>query len=114
MTQEISMEEIARRSGKSVEEIQHTEITSTTYRKRRIGEFEWDLLRKATLLNGPTDIALTFADYLSAKNEKAKRFEQLTEETIRFIQEVERVAGVSVSLITTGFNYRSIIDRRSW
>lgn len=114
MSQEITMEEIARRSGKSVAEIQHNEITSTTYRKRRIGEFEWDLLRKATLLNGPTDVALTFADYLSAKNEKAKRFEQLTEETIRFVQEVERVAGVPVSLITTGFNYRSIIDRRSW
>jgi len=114
MSQEITMEEISRRSEKSVAEIQQTEITSTTYRKRRIGEFEWDLLRKATLLNGPTDIALTFADYLSAKNERARRFEQLTEETIRFVQEVERVAGVSVSLITTGFNYRSIIDRRSW
>jgi adenylosuccinate synthase len=46
MSQEITMEEIAKRSGKSVEEIQHTEITSTTYRKRRIGEFEWDLLQK--------------------------------------------------------------------
>lgn len=114
MSQEITMEEIAKRSGKSVAEIQQTEITSTTYRKRRIGEFEWELLRKATLLNEPTDIALTFADYLSGKNEKARRFEQLTEETIRFVQEVERVAGVSVSLITTGFNYRSIIDRRSW
>src|SRR2546430_12077366 len=32
-------------------------------------------------------------------------------ETIRFTQEVERVALVPVTLISTGFNSRSIIDR---
>ena len=65
-------------------------------------------------LNCPTDIALTFADYLSELNAKARRFEQLQAETIRFIQEVERVAGAPVSLIATRFHFRSIIDRRAW
>jgi adenylosuccinate synthase len=45
---------------------------------------------------------------------KAKRFDQLNDDTIRFIQEVERVALAPVTLISTGFNSRSIIDRRSW
>jgi adenylosuccinate synthase len=57
---------------------------------------------------------LTFTDYINKENVKAKRFEQLTQETINFIQEVERVAGAPVSLISTGFSNRSIIDRRSW
>jgi adenylosuccinate synthase len=72
------------------------------------------LLRKAATLNGPTDIALTSADYLSIKNRKAQRFEQLTPDTIRFIEEVESVANSPVSLISTRFGARAIIDRRKW
>ena len=35
-------------------------------------------------------------------------------ETIRFVEEVERVASAPVSLIATRFHSRSIIDRRAW
>jgi adenylosuccinate synthase len=49
---------------------------------------------------------LTFTDYIRKENIQAKRFEQLTPETINFIQEVERVAGAPVSLISTGFNWK--------
>ncbi len=114
MSRSLSLREISKRSGKDLKELQKTEITSTTHRKRKFGEFDWVLLRKAALLNRPTDIALTFADYLNANNGNARRFEQLDRETISFIHEVERVAGARVSLIATGFNTRSIIDRRSW
>lgn len=114
MSQELTWEEISRRSGKNPQELRESERTSTTHRLRRVGEFDWVLLRRAALLNGPTDIALTFTDYLSAKNGEARRFEQMEPETINFIQEVERVAEAPVSLISTGFNFRSIIDRRSW
>ena len=79
-----------------------------------MSEFDWELLRKAASLNVPTDMVLTFADYLSIRNRDARRFEQLTEETIRFIEEIERVAGAPVSLIATRFHSRSIIDRRAW
>ena len=114
MSQPISLEEISRRSGIELPTLQATERTSTTNRPRRIAEFDWSLLRKASLLNGPTDIALTFADYLSSQNGGARRFEQLHPATINFIQEVERVSGARVSLIATGFNPRSVIDRRAW
>ena len=114
MSQELTWREISRRSGVPYSELQTTEKTSTTHRKRRVGEFDWELLRRAASLNGPTDIALTFADYVSVKNRDARRFEQLSEETIRFIEEIERVAGAPVSLISTRFDSRSIIDRRSW
>jgi adenylosuccinate synthase len=96
------------------EKLANTERTSTTNRNRRVGEFDWLLLRRAAALNGPTDIAFTFADYFSAANESARRYEQLTVDTIRFIEEVERVAAAPVSLISTRFDFRSIIDRRAW
>jgi adenylosuccinate synthase len=114
MSQEISLTEIARRSGLNARQLHRAEKTSTTGRKRRIAEFDWDQLRRAASLNGPTDIALTFADYISSENGRAKRFDQLTGETIRFIEDIERVAAAPVSLISTGFSFRSIIDRRNW
>jgi adenylosuccinate synthase len=111
---ELTWQEISRRSGIAIDQLRRAEKTSTTGRKRRVAEFDWALLRMAASLNGPTDIALTFADYLSELNVKARRFEQLQGETIRFIQEVERVAAAPVSLIATRFHFRSIIDRRAW
>jgi adenylosuccinate synthase len=90
-------------------------LTTKTKRLRRVAEFEWDLLRRAAVINAPTDIALTFADYLHKDNAKAWRFEQLTPETLQFIDEIERVTGARVSLVSTGFMpARGIIDRREW
>jgi adenylosuccinate synthase len=114
MSNELTLADISERSKIPLEELEKTERTSTTNRERRIGEFDWTLLRQSASLNGPTDIALTFADYLSIENRKARRFEQLTDDTIRFIEEVERVATAPVSLIATRFHFRSIIDRRRW
>ena len=114
MSQEITLKDISERSGIPLDELEKTERTSTTNRKRRIGEFDWELLRNASLLNRPTDIALTFTDYLTVDNRAAKRFEQLHADTINFIEEIEQVSDARVSLIGTGFNHRSIIDRRLW
>lgn len=114
MSQELEWEELAERSGIDVEELKRVEKGSVSRRQRRVAEFDWALLRKAARLNGPSDIALTFADYLSVKNRDARRLDQLTTDTIRFIEEVERVAGANVSLISTRFHPRSIIDRRHW
>jgi adenylosuccinate synthase len=114
MENEIRLEEIARRSGISIEELESTERTSTTNRARRIAEFDWALLERSVALNGPTDLALTFVDYLDVANRGARRYDQLTQPTIQFIEDVERVAKAPVSLISTRFHARSIIDRRSW
>jgi len=112
--QPLTWNDVAKRSGYDAGDLEKAEHTSTTNKLRRVGEFEWDLFRKAVSLNGPTDIALTFADYIDQRNASARRFELLTQETIRFIEEIERVACAPVSLISTRFKYRSIIDRRSW
>jgi len=114
MGKNIDFAEIAARSRVPLAEIEKTEIGSVSKRKRRIAEFDWELLRRALLLNGPTDLALTFADYLGVENQKAYRYEQLTDETQRFIGELEKVSGLPVSLISTAFNERNIVDRRMW
>lgn len=119
---EVTFREVAVRAGLDPDEVEKNEKTSTTKRDRRVGWFEWEQFRDACALNAPTDIVLTFADYLSAKNQGARRFEQLTQDTIKFIEELERVSHAPVSLINTRFprteeekiDLRSVIDRRDW
>jgi adenylosuccinate synthase len=114
MSLPIEWSDVAQRSGIALAKLKKTEKTSTTNRDRRVSEFDWALLRKAAALNGPTDVALTFADYLHKNNENARRFEQLNVDDIQFIEQVEIVAAAPVSLISTRFDFRSIIDRRAW
>jgi adenylosuccinate synthase len=114
LKREISFAEVATRAGLDAANIESAELTSTTKRKRRVGEFEWDQFKKACGLNAPTDLALTFVDYLSAKNRNARRYEQLTPDTIKWIEEVERLARAPASLISTRYSERAIIDRRNW
>jgi len=114
MSSEITWEEVGRRSGYDAAELKEAERTTTTRRQRRVAEFDWHLFRIAATLNAPTDVALTFVDYISKSNTQARRFEQLTPETIRFVEEVEKIASCPVTMISTRFHSRSIIDRRMW
>lgn len=116
-----TFDEIAKSAGLEAPVLNAAEKTSTTNRNRKVGWFEWDQFRKACALNAPTDIVLTFADYLKSANSKARRFEQLDAETIKFVEELERVSQAPVSLINTRFprdpntsDLRSLIDRRNW
>ncbi len=114
MAQNLDWQVIADRSGVPVEELIDREKGSRSGKQRRVAEFDWSLLRGAAELNGATDIALTFTDYLDVRNRDARRYDQLTPRTIQFVEEVERVAGVPVSLLTTRFDVRGVIDRRRW
>jgi adenylosuccinate synthase len=105
---------IAERSGLPLSEIDKTEVGTISGTRRRMAEFDWEQFRRSAVLNGATDIALTFADYITAENQNARRFDQLSNETKDFIVEVERVANAPVSLISTRFHRFSVIDRRTW
>ena len=114
MVNEVTIQDICERSGIPINELIRTETTTTTNRPRRIAEFDWEQFRNSVQLNGPTDIALTFVDYFDIQNRKAFRFDQLQADTIRFVEEIESVSGRPVSLLSTDFSWRNIIDRRAW
>lgn len=118
----VDFETIATQAGIEPGELLKYEKGSRSGKPRRVGWFEWDHYRDACALNAPTDIVLTFADYIEVGNREARRFEQLTQNTIKFIDELERVAQAPVSLVNTRFprdererlDLRTIIDRRNW
>ncbi|MBD5657264.1 MAG: adenylosuccinate synthetase [Candidatus Eremiobacteraeota bacterium] len=114
MPRELTWADVASRSGIPQADLEAAERTTVSNVLRRVSEFDWSLFRKACALNAPTDIALTFSDYVDVSNKNARRCEQLTAETLRFIDELERVATAPVSLVSTRFHARSIIDRRAW
>jgi adenylosuccinate synthase len=114
MNLEINARVVSDRSGLSEHEILKTEIGTISGTQRRIAEFDWEQVRRSSVLNGATDIALTFADYIAAENKNATRYEELTSETKAFIEELERVANAPVSLIAKDFHRHGVIDRRDW
>jgi adenylosuccinate synthase len=114
MGREITWDAVAQRSGLAGTELAAAELGSVSGNPRRVAEFSWAQLRNSAYLNGATDTALTFADYVDARNRKARRFDQLTAETVGFVNEMESVAGTPVSLISASFDGRGPIDRRRW
>lgn len=100
-------------SPEKAEEMGITEYATVTGRKRRIGEFDFELARRSAMINGATQIALTNIDRLFEGNEGTRDYDGLTEEAREFTEEVEEKIDVPVTLISTGPKTEDTIDLRS-
>lgn len=114
MGRELEWKDVSDRSGIPVEDLVEAEKGTVSNRLRRIAEFDWGQLRRATEINGATEIALTFADYLGVDNRDATDFSGLNNITQQFIRRVEAVAGVQVSLVSKAFAHGGVIERGTW
>ncbi len=99
MAQETTWEEVSKRSGIPLETLLKNELTSTTKRLRRVGEFSDAEFVKACELNGPTDICLTFGDYIAPRGDK---------KIADFVEHLERISGAPVTMISHGFGTEHI------
>jgi adenylosuccinate synthase len=70
--------------------------------RRKASGLDYDLLRYAAMLNGPTRIALTFTDHLDPAIRGARTEDAISEEVRRVISEVEHATGAPVTLLDTG------------
>ncbi|MGB9958897.1 MAG: adenylosuccinate synthetase [Candidatus Bathyarchaeales archaeon] len=89
------------------------EIAAGTGRERRSAPFNFEIAKKAAMINGATQAALTKLDALYPKCKGARTYDELPLEAKEFVKEVERQIGVPVVLIGTGPEALDIIDRRS-
>lgn len=85
---------------------------SATGRERRSAPFNFELARKAAMINGATQAAVTKLDILYPQCKSAKTYDELPEEAKQFINEIEKQTGIPVALIGTGPEPLDIIDRR--
>lgn len=88
------------------------ETAAGTGRDRRAAPFNLELAKKATTLNGATQIALTKLDCLYPESKGTKKYEQLHKDAKAFIENVEKQTHVPVTLVGTGPDALDLIDRR--
>jgi adenylosuccinate synthase len=87
------------------------ELTTVTQKVRRVARFDLQAVRRAAELTSASEIALTFADYLDASALNCREFDFLPKKIKEFVEQLEQGTGVPVSLIGTGADTASIIER---
>lgn len=100
---ELSWEEAMRRNW--------IEYGTVTGRPRRVARFNYDLARRAVILNSATQIAITKIDALFPSARGARKWDDLPVEARRWIEDIENYLKLPVSLIGTGEDLSEIIDR---
>ncbi|MBS7621213.1 adenylosuccinate synthetase [Candidatus Bathyarchaeota archaeon] len=89
------------------------EVAAGTGRERRSAPFNFEIAKRAVMLNGATQIALTKLDVVYPQCKGARKYDELTSEAKEFIKEIERQLGIPVVLIGTGQEVHDIVDRRT-
>ena len=88
------------------------EVATVTGRKRRAAPFNFELARRAVILNGATQAAVTKLDIMFPECKGAKSYGELSEKAKSFIANIEKEIGLPVTLIGTGPGALEIVDRR--
>ena len=88
------------------------EVGTVTGRQRRAAEFDFDLARKAVMLNSATQIAITKLDVLFPDCANTTTFDSLSHEAKSFVKKIETTLNVPVTLLGTGPKVNDVIDMR--
>jgi len=89
-----------------------SEFGTITGRPRRASEFNFELAKRAIMLNSATQIAITKLDVRFPDSEGKTSYDDLSAEAKAFIKKIEDELGVPVTIIGTGPAINQIIDRR--
>jgi adenylosuccinate synthase len=88
------------------------ETAAGTGRDRRSAPFNLELAKKAVMINGATQIALTKLDATYPECKNARDYQELSKQAKQFIHNVEEQTRIPIALIGTGPQALDIIDRR--
>ena len=104
LDKELSLEE-AEKKGWS-------EFGTVTGRQRRAADFDFDLARRAIMLNGATQISITKLDVLFSDCAGKTSYNELSDAAKAFITNIETELNTPVTIIGTGPAVNDVIDRR--
>ena len=99
----------------SLEEAQNkgwSEFGTVTGRQRRAADFDFDLARRAIMLNSATQISITKLDVLYPECAGKTSFDEISDEAKSFIKNIEDKLKTPVTIIGTGPAINDVIDRR--
>ena len=83
---------------------------ATGRRRRKAAGISWPHLETAVLLNGPTQLALTFCDHLDPEVAGARHRSALTAPVRQLIDELEKQFNIPVSLCDCGVHFENLIE----
>ena len=83
---------------------------TTGRRRRKASGISWPHLETAVLLNGPTQLALTFCDHLDPEVTGARQRSELTTPVRRLIDELETRFNIPVSLCDCGVHFENLVE----
>ena len=89
-----------------------SEFGTVTGRQRRAADFDFDLARRAVMLNSATQISITKLDVIFPECTGKTSFEELSKDAQSFIINIENKLNTPVTIIGTGPSINEIIDRR--
>jgi len=101
---EISLEEAEKRGWR--------EIATVTGRPRRAAPFNYELAKRAVMLNSATQAAITKIDVLFPECKGVKSYDELSKGAKTFVENVEDRIKIPVTLLGTGPDALEIVDRR--
>ncbi|MEM2960154.1 MAG: adenylosuccinate synthetase [Candidatus Bathyarchaeia archaeon] len=88
------------------------EVASVTGRRRRAAPFNFDLAKRAVMLNSATQAAITKIDVMFPECKGARLYSDLSAEAREFIRKIESEIKIPVMLIGTGPEVWDVVDRR--
>jgi len=89
------------------------EFGTVTGRPRRAAEFDFNLARRAVMLNSATQIAITKLDVRFPECSGVKSIDELSSDAKSFIKNIEEKLEVPVTLIGTGPLVDNVVDLRA-
>lgn len=78
------------------------ERTTVTKKVRRIAYWSDALVRRAIMLNRPSEIALTFVDYLFSEMAGLSGDAEISKEAAPYLRDLEKRMGVGITMLGTG------------
>ena len=105
LANELSQEEAEKRGW--------SEFGTVTGRQRRAADFDFELARRALMLNGATQISITKLDVVFPDCAGKNSYDDLSDDAKAFVRKIEDELGTPVTIIGTGPHVRDVIDRRS-
>ena len=89
-----------------------SEFGTVTGRMRRAANFDFNLARRAIMLNSATQISITKLDVIFPECAGKISFDELSKDAQSFINNIENKLNTPVTIIGTGPAIHEIIDRR--
>ncbi len=90
-----------------------SEFGTVTGRQRRAADFDFDLARRAIMLNGATQLSITKLDVLFSECEGKTSYDKLSDDAKAFIKNIEIELNTPVTIIGTGPGVYDVVDRRN-